>query len=59
VDEPVAVERGRWDTFYPAFAAAVGGAGPVPVDPRDAIATAVVLDAARAAAETGEVVRLS
>jgi predicted dehydrogenase len=59
VDEPVAVERGRWDSFYPAFAAAVRGAGPVPVDPRDAIATATVLDAARASAEIGEVVRLT
>jgi predicted dehydrogenase len=56
-EEPVAVERGRWDGFYPAFAAAVRGAGPVPVDPRDAIATAVVLDAARVSAETGEIVR--
>jgi predicted dehydrogenase len=58
VEEPIAVERGRWDTFYPAFAAAVRGEGPVPVDPRDAVATAAVLDAARASAESGEVVRL-
>jgi predicted dehydrogenase len=56
--EPVAVERGRWDEFYPAFAAAVRGAGPVPVDPRDAVVTATVLDAARASADRGEVVRL-
>lgn len=51
-------ERGRWDTFYPAFAAAVRGTGPVPVDPRDAVATARVLDAARRSATTGEVVAL-
>ncbi|SCX55462.1 Predicted dehydrogenase [Klenkia marina] len=51
-------ERGRWDTFYPAFAAAVRGTGPVPVDPRDAVATARVLDAARRSATTGEVVSL-
>ncbi|MCW2581962.1 MAG: oxidoreductase domain protein, partial [Klenkia sp.] len=29
--EPVRTERGRWDGFYPAFAAAVRGRGPVPV----------------------------
>jgi predicted dehydrogenase len=59
-DECVAVptERGRWDTFYPAFAAAVRGEGPVPVDPRDAVATATVLDAARRSATEGVVVRL-
>ena len=56
--EPVPTERGRWDTFYPAFAAAVRGAGPVPVDPRDAVATATVLDAARRSATDGVVVRL-
>lgn len=46
--EPVPSERGRWDTFYPAFAAAVRGEGPVPVDPRDAIASLTVIDAIRA-----------
>jgi predicted dehydrogenase len=51
-------ERGRWDTFYPAFAAAVRGQGPVPVDPRDAVATATVLDAARRSAAKGVVVDL-
>jgi predicted dehydrogenase len=43
-------ERGAWDTFYPAFAAAVRGAGPVPVSPWDAVVTAQVLDAARESA---------
>ena len=28
--EPVPSERGRWDTYYPAFAAAVRGEGPCP-----------------------------
>ena len=56
--EPVPTERGAWDTFYPAFAAAVRGQGPVPVDPRDAVATATVLDAARRSATEGVVVRL-
>jgi predicted dehydrogenase len=56
--EVVPSERGAWDTFYPAFAAAVRGEGMVPVDPRDAVATATVLDAARRSATTGAVVRL-
>jgi predicted dehydrogenase len=56
--EAVPSERGAWDTYYPAFAAAVRGDGPVPVDPQDAVATAAVLDAARRSATTGEVVRL-
>jgi predicted dehydrogenase len=56
--EPVPTERGRWDSFYPAFAAAVRGQGPVPVDPRDAVATATVLDAARRSATDGGVVTL-
>jgi predicted dehydrogenase len=48
--EPVPSERGRWDTYYPAFAAAVRGEGPVPVDPRDAVASLTVIDAIRASA---------
>jgi predicted dehydrogenase len=51
-------ERGRWDSFYPAFAAAIRGDGPVPVDPTDALRTMTVLDAARRSARTGEAVRL-
>jgi predicted dehydrogenase len=56
--EPVPTERGRWDTFYPAFARAVRGLGPVPVDPRDAVATAAVLDAVRRSALSGTVIQL-
>jgi predicted dehydrogenase len=56
--EPLRSERGAWDTFYPAFATAVRGAGPMPVDPRDAVATAQVLDAARESAVQGSVVVL-
>jgi predicted dehydrogenase len=57
--EPVPSERGRWDLFYPAFAAAVRGAGPLPVDPWDAVTTATVLDAARTSATSGEVVHVA
>ena len=54
--EPVPSERGAWDLFYPAFAAAVRGERPVPADPWDAVATAAVLDAARVSARTAAVV---
>ena len=53
---PQPTERGRWDTYHPAFAAAVRGGGPVPGDPRDAVATAEVLDAARASDARRELV---
>jgi predicted dehydrogenase len=48
----VATERGRWDTYYPAFAAAIRGEGPVPVDPWEVVATLEVMDAARASARS-------
>jgi predicted dehydrogenase len=57
--QPVPAETGRWSSFYSAFARAVRGAGPLPVDPRDAVAALEVLDAARISAARGEVVRLS
>jgi predicted dehydrogenase len=57
--EPVPSENGAWNAFYPTFARAVRGEGPVPVEPRDAIAVATVLDAARLAATEGGVVRFS
>jgi predicted dehydrogenase len=56
--EPVPSERGRWDTYYPAFAAAVRGEGPVPVDPRDAVAALTVIDAIRASAGQRRTVEL-
>jgi predicted dehydrogenase len=56
--EPVASERGRWDTYYPAFAAAVRGEGPVPVDPRDAVASLTVIDAIRASAQQRRTIEL-
>ena len=54
--EPVPSAHGAWNVFYPAFAAAVRGTQPVPVDPWDAVATAAVLDAARMSAATAQVV---
>jgi len=54
--KPAPSARGSWDLFYPVFAAAVRGTQPVPVDPWDAVATAAVLDAARASARTAQVV---
>lgn len=57
-DEPVPTERGRWDTYYPAFAAAVRGEGPVPVDPRDVVRNVEVLDAARESATSGRAVSI-
>jgi predicted dehydrogenase len=56
--ERVPSERGRWDTYYPAFAEAVRGTGSVPVDPWDAVASLTVLDAALASATSGQVVAL-
>jgi len=55
-EEPVPSARGAWSLFYPAFASAVRGTQPVPVDPWDAVATAAVLDAARTSARTAQVV---
>jgi predicted dehydrogenase len=54
----VASERGRWDTYYPAFAAAVRGEGPVPVDPRDAVRVLEILDAAAVSSRERRVVAL-
>ena len=54
----VASERGRWDTFYPAFARAVRGEGPLPVDPRSALEVLVVLDAILVSARQQRVVVL-
>ena len=49
-------ERGRWDAFYPAVAAALIEGGPPPVDPYDAVATLRIIEAARHSAATGSVI---
>ena len=51
--EPVPSERGRWDTYYPAFAAAVRGEREVPVDPTDAVLALEVIEAAERSAAAG------
>ena len=51
-------ERGRWDPFYPAFARAVRGEGPLPVDPYEALGVLVVLDAIAVSAAENRVVSL-
>ncbi|GLW32735.1 Gfo/Idh/MocA family protein [Actinoplanes regularis] len=55
---PVESCRGRWDSFYPAFADAILGNGPLPVDPWDTVRAMEVLDAARLSASTGRSVTL-
>ncbi len=58
ISEQVPARPGRWDTFYPAFAAAVRGEGEVPVSPWDAVAALEVIDAARSSAATRRVVEV-
>ncbi len=52
----VATERGRWDTFYPAFARAVRGQGALPVDAREAVYVLEVLDAMAVSAQENRTV---
>ena len=57
--ERVPAERGRWDSFYPAFAAAVRGGGEMPVNPWDAVAGLEIIEAARSSAVTRRVVEVT
>ncbi len=50
---------GRWTRFYPAMAQAILTGSPPPVDPRDAVATARVIDAARVSSRQARTVRLA
>jgi predicted dehydrogenase len=52
-------ERNIFSASCPAFAAAVRGAGSLPVDPWDAVARLEVIDAARASAASGRTVELA
>ncbi|MFC9438659.1 Gfo/Idh/MocA family oxidoreductase [Nocardia sp. NPDC057030] len=54
--EPVPTIAGDYPAFYAQLAAALLDGGEVPVDPRDAVATLRILEAARRSAAAGEVV---
>jgi predicted dehydrogenase len=55
---PIPSQRGCWPEFYCQLARALAGEGTNPVDPRDAVASARVLDAARLSALESRVVTL-
>ncbi|MFB7616421.1 Gfo/Idh/MocA family oxidoreductase [Kitasatospora sp. NPDC056181] len=56
---PIPTDPGDYPAFYVGVAAALARPGtPPPVDPRDAVATLAVLEAARTSAATGTTVRL-
>ncbi|MEV6560698.1 Gfo/Idh/MocA family oxidoreductase [Nocardia sp. NPDC051756] len=54
--EPVPTIAGDYPAFYAELAAALLDGGKVPIDPRDAVATLRILEAARRSAADGEVV---
>lgn len=49
---------GRYTDYYAQMAEALRGQGPVPVDPREAVATLEVIEAARRSADEGRVIEL-
>jgi predicted dehydrogenase len=49
---------GRYTDYYAQMATALRGQGPVPVDPRDAVAALEVIEAARRSADEGRVIEL-
>lgn len=57
-DEKIASERGAYQDYYTAFAAAIQGKGRLPVSAADGIRLLEVLDAARVSATEGRVVSL-
>lgn len=54
----VRTERGRYEDFYAAVAAAVRDGSPMPVDPADSIQVLELIEAARLSAASGETVRV-
>ncbi len=57
--EPVPSARGDWPRFYELVATALRDGGPPPVEPRDAVATLRVIDAARRSANERTVITLA
>ncbi len=57
-EEPVASVQGCWSAFYAGVVRALREGAPPPVDPRDALATLEILDAARRSAAGAVVVAL-
>ncbi|HEX3804695.1 MAG TPA: Gfo/Idh/MocA family oxidoreductase [Solirubrobacteraceae bacterium] len=55
---PLRGQPGDWPRFYALFAAAIAGEGPPPVDPRDAVQTLRVLEAARRSAAERQIIQL-
>ncbi len=51
-------EAGDYGRFYEGVVASLRTGAPPPVDPRDAVRTLEVIDAARRSARTGQAVRL-
>ena len=58
ISVPVPPEPGNWPRFYELVRDALADGAPAPVDPRDAVTTLHVLEAARASARRREVVTL-
>ena len=56
---PVPTVRGEYPAFYAGVARALRDGGPMPVDPRDAVAGLRIIEAARSSAATGSVIRLA
>jgi predicted dehydrogenase len=56
--ESVPTIAGDYPAFYDGMAAALLDGAPVPVDPRDAVTTLRLLDAARRSAGLGELVSI-
>ena len=55
---PIATEPGAYQRYYEGVAAALRGAGDLPVDPRDSVEGLRIIEAARRSQEQGQVVAL-
>ncbi len=57
-DQPLPLERGRYEDFYAGVRDWAAGDAPPPVDPADSVRVLEILDAARSSAEQRAVIRL-